>query len=205
MTNQGALCHFSLWMSSAHKPAETGEKPRFFWLIFLSNPKKTLMKQNLSNLMFHKSNSEKYEKECEKLTCKRSRSTWSLSMLLVSSFYVSLCCPRLYISTCLKQLWKQLRVHNWEKTLIRYSDYATVCTLCCQSSIQDCQNKARLFPGGRAFPAEDWTSMLSHSVAVHQKNKSVFSGRRDFQPICLIPLMWLIMSRLWQGNCTALD
>lgn len=128
-------------------------------------------------------------------------------MHLVSRFCLIPCCPRMYVSTCFETALRAAEwAHDWERIFIRYSSLAIMCTLCCQSSIWDCQNKARLFPGGSTFPTEDWTSALSHSVAMQQENKSVLFGRRrDLQPIRLISLMWSTMPRWRRGNCIAFD
>lgn len=134
---------------------------------------------------------------CEKLTSRRNRSMWSLFTLLVSSFWVISCCPRMYTSTCFETA---LRAAEWAHEAGSY-DSALMRSPHCQSSAQDCQSKVRLFPGGSAFPAENWTSVLNYSMAVHQENKSVLSGRRV--PANL--LMWSRRLNLQRGNCPAFD
>lgn len=62
-------------------------------------------------------------------------------------------------------------------------------------------------PGGSASHQRTGPSGSSRSGAMRQKNESALSGkRRDFQPICLISLMWLISQDYrWGTALTALD
>lgn len=176
-TREPSAIFFSVNEFSLQAIVETG-KTKPLWLIFLSSHKKASMKQNLSNLTFHKSSSEKYEKGCEKLTSGRSCSMSSLFTPLISSFCVIPCCPRMYISTCFETA---LRAAEWAQDWGRYSsDISTrpLCALPAVSHPSATVKQGPTVPGGSSTSSQR-TSVLSHSMAVHQENKSVLFGRRE--------------------------
>ena len=89
------------------------------------------------------------------------------------------CCPRMYTGTRFERVWQRLRDPDWGKRFIGCIYMALPTVNHPSTTVKarpDCSRRLCL------FLAENRTSALSRSVAVHQ-NTSVPSGSRDFQPV----------------------
>ena len=139
------------------------------------------MKQNPSNLTFQETSSEKQYKGSEKLTPRRRCSTWPLFTPLIIGFSAN---SLLSKDVHWHQVRKSLRAAEgpwpWGKRFIGCIYMALPTVNHPSTTVKarpDCSRRLCL------FLAENRTSALSRSVAVHQENTSVPSGSRDFQPV----------------------